>query len=271
MKFLKKKEGKAIAVIAILALLVTIITHVSGNNPISNVVRSVFTPFQTGFSYLANQAEDAISFIYEMKGYKEENERLVAQNTELKKKARDVEVYHSEIEELRSVLELKNSLEDYNTTAASVIGYSTNNYYDKIQINRGRRHGIEEFDTVIAPSGLVGTVTEVGLNHSIVSTILADKNTIGIKISRTGDIGVVEGDEELCINAQCKLTFIDKGVNIIEGDVLETSGSGDMYPAGLNLGIIRDIKMDSLGMLNYATVDTAVDFGKLHEVVVIKR
>lgn len=65
------------------------------------------------------------------------------------------------------------------------------------------------------------------------------------------------------------MTFIDKGANIIVGDLLETSGSGGIYPAGILVGAIREINSDNTGMLNYATVEPLVNFSRLYEVLVI--
>ncbi len=271
MKFFKTKAGKVISAVVVFALVMSIITRIGGENPLSNIIRTVFAPFQSGVSYIADSVGDTIEFVYEMKGYKQENERLVEENIELKKKTRDDEEYHREIEELRKLLDLKNSISDYKTTAARIIGYGTNNYYDKLELNKGTLSGIKNGDAVITPQGLVGLISETGLNHAIVTTIIADKNATGVKISRTGDIGVVEGDSELSADTNCKLTFVDKNVNIITGDILETSGSGGIYPEGIALGIIRDINMDNSGMLNFATVEPSVDFANMHEVLIIHK
>lgn len=269
MKRFNKKGTKIIVIVAICVVIITFITRLLGVNPVSGIVRNVMTPFQTGFMYIGSKLTGTIDFIYEMKGYKTENERLIAENTELKKNQKDTEHYRLEIDELRSLLNLKNSISEHNSVAASVIGYSSSTYFDKIEINRGTMSGISEGDVVINSEGLIGRVTEAGLNHAIVSTILSESNSIGVVMSRTGDIGIVEGDSELCKQSQCKLTFVSKDANIVEGDILETSGSGSVYPGGINLGIIRKVNMDNLGMLSFAVVDTAVDFNNLHEVLVI--
>lgn len=269
MKRLNKKGTKIIVLAVIAVVIITFITRLAGANPVTSIVRNVMTPLQSGFVYIGDKLTGTIDFIYEMKGYKTENERLIAENTELRKNQKDTEHYRLEIDELRALLNLKNSIFEYNSVAASVIGYSSSTYFDKIEINRGSMSGISEGDVVINGEGLIGRVSEVGLNHAIVATILSQSNSIGVKISRTGDIGIVEGDGELCKQSQCKLTFVSKDANIIEGDVLETSGSGSVYPAGINLGIIRKVNMDNLGMLSFAVVDTAVDFDNLHEVLVI--
>lgn len=265
----KRQKSKVIIATLVVVLLITAMSRLVGTNLVVSFVRMIAVPIQTGFAYVSDGLSSTVDFIYEMKGYKEENERLVAENIKLKKGVKDTESYRQEIEELKGVLDLRSSISEYTSVAASVIGYSANTYFDKIEINRGFSSGISEGDVVINNEGLVGRVVEVGANHAIVSTIVSDDNSIGVTISRTGDIGVVEGDKQLCQKSQCKLTFVDKDVKIMEGDLLETSGSGSLYPGGISLGTISQINMDNLGMLNYAVIDTAVDFRNLHHVLVI--
>ena len=252
--FFKRKGVIAAAIITAVVLLCAAIAHFGGTNPVSNVLRTVFSPFQNGFSYIVNKVTDTTDFIREMNGYKEENARLVGEINELKKQNRDVANYREENERLKETLELQNSLENYSTVAASVIAYSSNNWYDTIQISKG---------------SLAGVAVGTGPTWSIVSTILNPDNAMGVKVSRTSDVAVVEGDSELYSQNYCKMTFIDKGSNLIIGDILETSGSGGIYPAGLSVGVIREINSDAMGNLNYATVEPLVDFNKLYEVLVI--
>ena len=237
--FFKRKGVIAAAIITVVVLVCAAIAHFGGTNPVSKVLRTVFSPFQNGFSYIVNKVTDTTDFIREMNGYKKET------------------------------LELQNSLENYSTVAASVIAYSSNNWYDTIQISKGSLAGVAVGNAVITPDGVVGKVVETGPTWSIVSTILNPDNAMGVKVSRTSDGAVVEGDSELYSQNYCKMTFIDKGSNLIIGDILETSGSGGIYPAGLSVGVIREINSDAMGNLNYATVEPLVDFNKLYEVLVI--
>ena len=267
--FFKRKGVIAAAIITAVVLVCAAIAHFGGANPVSKVLRTVFSPFQNGFSYIVNKVTDTTDFIREMNGYKEENARLVGEINELKKQNKDVANYREENERLKETLELQNSLENYSTVAASVIAYSSNNWYDTIQISKGSLAGVAVGNAVITPDGVVGKVVETGPTWSIVSTILNPDNAMGVKVSRTSDVAVVEGDSELYSQNYCKMTFIDKGSNLTIGDILETSGSGGIYPAGLSVGVIREINSDAMGNLNYATVEPLVDFNKLYEVLVI--
>lgn len=264
------KKGKFIAaVVTAGVLLCIVISHFIGSNPVSNAIRTVAAPIENGFAFISNKICSTVDFIWEMSSYKEENEKLIRQINELSRETRDAAQLREENERLQALLDLQNNTEGYSTVAASVIAYSANNWYDTIEINKGLIHGLDVGNAVITPDGVVGRITDVGLNWATVSTVLNPDNAMGVKIGRTGDAAVVEGDEEIYSQGLCKMTFIDKGASIIVGDLLETSGSGGIYPAGLLVGAIREINSDNTGMLNYATVEPSVDFSRLYEVLVI--
>ena len=269
MSFFNKKTG--IAVIAVLAIAAgsAVITHFTGSNPIVNTVRTVCAPFINGAAEAAHFFEDQITFVFEAQSYKEENERLETEVAELKKKNKETAAYQEEVDRLNGLLNLQNSTADYSTVAAKVTGYSQNGLYDKIKLNKGTADGINAGNTVISTDGVVGIISETGVNWSVVDTIIAPKNATGIIFSRTGSIGVIEGDGEFCADRLCKLTFVDNNANIIIGDILETAGTSGIYPPGLSVGTIRDISADNMGKVNYATVEPKVDFSKLYEVLVI--
>lgn len=267
--FFRKRGVQVAAIVTAAVLICAAIAHFGGANPVSKVLRTVFSPFQNGVAYITNKVKDTTDFIREMKSYKDENERLISEINELKRHNKDVTNYREENERLKETLDLSQSMDGYSTVAASVIAYSSNNWYDTIQISKGSLAGVAVGNAVITPDGVVGKVVETGPTWSVVSTILNPENAMGVRISRTSDVAVVEGDDELYSQSYCKMTFIDKGSNLIVGDLLETSGSGGVYPAGLLVGAIREINSDAMGNLNYATVEPLVDFDKLYEVLVI--
>lgn len=270
MKLFDKKWRVTLIAIAVIAAAGFVIEHFAGINPISAAVNSVLSPIKNGFSYIAQSVENGIDFIWEMRAYKEDNAKLAAANAELKRRNRDIVSYREENARLEALLELRDSMENYDTVAARVISYSGSNWCEEIELSKGALSGISEGDTVITPEGVVGRITEAGPGYSIVTTILDDSSAVGIKVTRTGGTGLVEGDSELAENNQCKLSFIDRNTTIIIGDPIETSGSGGIYPPGLVVGSVISVSADSSGALNYAVVEPAVDIDKIGEVLVIK-
>lgn len=271
MNSFSNKWRTAIIIIAAISAGSFILEHFIGFNPAAVAVNTIASPIKSGFSYIAHSFEEARDFIWDMRAYKEDNKRLESEIIELKRNSRDAGEYKEENERLKELLALKESMADYSTVAASVISRSQNKWNNEIEINKGTIHGVDKGDAVITPDGVVGRVTQAGPNYAIVTTVMDSSSVIGIKVSRTGGTGLVEGDDELANNMQCKLSFVDKNTPVIVGDIIETSGSGGIYPAGLVIGTVITVSAQRTGTLNYALIEPAVDFELLREVLVIKR
>ena len=269
MKLFSKKWRFILIVAVVVATSGFVLEHFISFNPISVVVNTIASPIKTGFSYIAHSITDCRDFIWDMRAYKEENERLVAENTALKMQNRDVASYMEENERLLALLGLQESITDYTTVAAKVISYSGNNWYEQIEINKGAINGRNPGNAVITPERIVGKVVETGPNYSIVTTILDPDSDIGIRVARTGGSGIVEGDSELVKDGNCKLSFLDRDTPLIVGDIVRTSGTGGVYPPGLPVGSVMNVSADSMGNLKYALISPSVDFDKLNEVLVI--
>jgi rod shape-determining protein MreC len=269
MNFFSKKWRVILIIAAAVAASSFVIEHFAGFNPIGAAVNTVVSPIKTGFSLVAGKITDFRDFIWDMRAYREDNERLEAENEELKKQNRDIASYRDENERLQELLDLKTSITDYVTVTARVISFSGNNWCETIEINKGSMSDLAVGNAVLTPDGVVGRVTEVGPNYAVVKTILDDSSAVGIRVARTGGSGLVEGDEELAAKEECKLSFLDRDTPLIVGDIVETSGTGGVFPAGFNVGTVMSISADSAGTLNYAVVTPSVDFDSLKEVLVI--
>ncbi len=267
--FLKKKPVKLAALITAAVLAITVISHFLGFNPVTGLAKTVLTPFRTGISFIADRTYGIVEFLWEQKSYRDNNEKLSEEISELRAQNRDIAQYREENERLKELLDLKENMRDYSTVAARVIGYGEDNRYDKIEISKGTLGGVYEGNTVITTDGAVGIVTEAGADWAVVTTILAKGSAMGVKVTRTGEPAVLEGNAESLEEGICLMTFINSSANIIAGDLLETSGSTGIYPPGLRVGTIKEINADSTGQINSAKVLPSVDFKRLKEVLVI--
>jgi len=63
--------------------------------------------------------------------------------------------------------------------------------------------------------------------------------------------------------------YIPDDDGIIQGDSVETSGLGGIYPKGIHVGSIKRVVNTQNATDRYAIVETAVDFTKLNTVLVI--
>ena len=116
---------------------------------------------------------------------------------------------------------------------------------------------------------LVGVVAEVGYNWATVATVIDTSIEIGGLVSRTDSAGIVEGDFALMGEGKVRLSYLPQSTELIAGDEVLTSGKGGVYPAGLVVGHVADIRMDESGLTRYAEVVPEADLPQLIQVFVI--
>ena len=259
-----KKKGIAGVVITIIIIVLLVVFTNSNANQVSYIEKicNVFVmPIQNGFTYLKNKMSGNDSFFADMDTLKSENEDLKKKNSELEQSLRELEIIKAENDTLKEYVNLKDKYTDYTTVPADVINSST------IIINVGSDDGIKEEMTVIADSGLVGHIISVTNNTAKVQTIVDTASAVTSKISTTEDTIVVQGTLE--DKSTLRANFIPTDAVVLQGDTVETSGIGGIYPKGIHIGTITEVVNTNNITDRYAIVQTAVDFNKLNTVLVI--
>ena len=211
-------------------------------------------------------------FLFEMQDYKKVNDDLTKRIADLEQNYRSTEEIAAENVQLKALLDLQEeAYDDYQSTGAKIIGWSSDNWYNTYTINKGSLSGIKAQDMVVTELGLVGQVQEVGLNWARVTTLVDTASTVGVCVVRTGDVAMLDGDTELGKDGMCKLNFVNKQAEIVVGDMLETSGLGEVFASGIAVGRVAELHADSTGVNQYAVVEPAVDFAKTRYVLVLKK
>lgn len=266
----KKKTGiiGVVITIIILILLVAVTnTDIAKMSYIENIVSTLVMPIQNGLTYLKGKLTGNDNFFQDVNKLKEENEQLKKKNSELEQSLREYEIIKSENDTLKEYMNLKDKYKNYTTMPAYVINKDISNYSNTVVINVGEKDGIKEDMTVIADEGLVGHVVSVTDHTAKVQTIIDTATAVTSTISTTKDTIVVQGTLEN--NGVLKATFIPTDATVLQGDSVETSGLGGIYPKGIHIGIIKEVYNTKNPTDRYATVETAVDFSKLATVLVI--
>lgn len=269
MPFLRNKIVKIITIVVVACAVISGMAYF-GNNPVQRALYTVISPVFNGIYGLVTPVRQFAQNIKDADNYEKEIKSLKEQVNALSIENKTREDYINENKRLKELLDLKdNTMAAYNTVTARVVSYEPNSWYDTVMLGKGKKDGIDVNDIVITSLGVVGRVTDCGSNWSKVSTIINSANSVGVKLSRTGDVGVLSGDAGLAQDKNAKLEYLSNDKNLIKGDILVTSGLGGVYPADLTIGKIINIKSDSAGNLDYGVVEPSVDFSSLYEVLVI--
>lgn len=268
------KNNKKSTIIGIMITVLILIFLVGVSNIKIDKISQVGNPFtkfvnsiQNSMVYLKNKLAGNDSFFINVEEMKKENEKLKKENSELEQSLRELEIVKAENATLKEYVNLTDKYNEYNTKPAYVIQSDISNYSKIIMINVGKNDGIDVNMTVISDKGLVGHVISVTDNTAKVETIIDTSSTVSCTISTTRDSIVARG--VIDSNKNLKATFIPTEANVLEGDNVETSGIGGIYPKGIHIGTIKQVVNTKNITNRYAIIETAVDFSKLETVLVI--
>lgn len=259
-------------VLAILCIIMMVLSYTADvfSGPLKVVSGYTVVPFQKGIesagSWLFNRSED----IKKLKELTIENEALQSQVDELTIKNNKLMQDKYELSELRQLFKLDEEYEAYNTVGARVIGKDTGNWFNTFLIDKGENDGIAVDMNVLAGSGLVGIITEVGPNWATVKSIIDDDSNVSGMIQSTSDILIVEGSLELMDEGILKFSQLEDTEDVVRvGDQIVTSYISSKYLPGISVGYITEVALDSNNLTKSGYLTPVVDFKHLSTVLVI--
>ena len=235
----------------------------------SQAVSLVLSPFQQATAWVANEIHYATSAVWEVATLYEQNKMLRNEVEQLRGINLQANEALAENERLRKMIGYQQAARQFDFVAARVIGRESDTWSRMIVIDRGTMNGIANDMPVVTPQGLVGRVVEAGLNSSKVQLILDPRSSVGTIVQRAESrvTGIVQGDMDNPTMPQ--MVNIPKNADVVEGDVIVTSGFGGVYPKGIIVGLVSSLKNDDGGLLKIGVLEAAVDFQKLEDVMVI--
>lgn len=235
----------------------------------SQTVSLVLSPFQQAVSWVGGQLAYVTGNVWDIATVHEQNKMLRNEVEQLRVQNLQASEAMAENERLRTLLGYRQMATQFDMVAARVIGRESATWSRMIVINRGRQDGVDVDMAVVTQSGLVGHVVEAGWNSSKVQLILDPRSSVGTLVQRAESrvAGIVQGDLDNPTMPQ--MVNIPKNADVVEGDVIVTSGFGGLYPKGLVVGLISSLQNDEGGLLKIGIMEPAVDFQKLEDVMVI--
>ena len=266
----QKHKSGILGIIITIIVLILIVVFTNGESNSSffqNGISKLVMPIQNGLTYLKNKISGNDTFFTDINNLETENEELKNRNSELEQSLRELENIKTQNETLKEYLDLAEKYGEYKTIPGYVINKDISNYSKTIVINIGKDDGVEENMTVIGDQGLVGHVISVTDTTAKVQTIIDTASSVSCSMSTTKEAIVCKGT--LDDKSLLKAMYIPTDSNIIQGDSIETSGLGGIYPKGIHIGTVKKVTNTQNLTDRYALIETAVDFDKLDTVLVI--
>lgn len=251
------------------ACIILSLTVENFSKPFKAAAGIIIVPAQEGINNIGLWISDQIDKSNDIEALNEENAQLKEQISELTAENNTLKQYESTIEELETLLELKDTYTDYETIAAQIVSKNSDKWFSTFTINKGSSDGIEVDMNIVAEGGLVGIVTDVGLNYATCRSIIDDDNNVSAMLQGTLDICVVTGSLTLMEDNIVAFSDLSYGSEISVGSAVVTSTVSSKYLPNLLIGYVSSYEADGNDLTISGYITPAVDFEKLTYVLVI--
>lgn len=234
-------------------------------NPVEQLIIEIAAPFQKLIRQTINATRDFWTNYFYLVDVRRENERLKQEMDSLRRENSQYKELLTAHERLRSLLQFREVV-DKPVVAAQVIGMDPTGWFKSVIIDKGKNAGLKWDMPVVNASGVVGRIVSVSNNYAKVLLIIDQNSALDCLTQRSRDRGMVKGTS----GQLCKMDYVAKSSNVSVGDLVITSGIGGVFPKGLPVGKISNVKEGEGKLFQEIEVIPSVDFSKLEEVLVIQ-
>lgn len=133
--------------------------------------------------------------------------------------------------------------QQYEYSEAKIINNNFTKRNNYLTINKGSEQRIEKDFGIINSTGIIGVVSNVSSNFSTVLSILNENSKINIRLKNSNHFGTLVWNGKNYTILQ--ITDIPRQAIIKIGDSIITGGKSAIFPEGINVGVIKDFKLDN--------------------------
>ncbi|EKQ55094.1 MULTISPECIES: rod shape-determining protein MreC [unclassified Clostridium] len=270
MKLLRNKLAVTIIVLSVSFLGLIVYTVKKENRSIiESGAGSTLNPVQSFLYQGTNKVKETLDFFLNFSEVKAQNKELIEKNQELENELSTYSNLKDENDRLRQVLNFEEQRNNYNYIACDIIGYSGGNFLDGYIVNKGKNANVQKGMVVIGAQGLVGQVTSVGENWSIIQSLVNENIAVSVMVESTRETGYLKGFRDSQNMNLTKVYDLPMESQVKAGDVIVTSGVGMLYPKEIRIGEVTSVEEDKVKVMKSAVVKPYVDFNKLEELFIV--
>jgi len=209
--------------------------------------------------------QKGISWFHQLGELLAQNRRLRRLNTELALENQLLREAQLENIRLRQLLSFREREQLSAILLAEVIAREPDRQMNSILIGAGRDRDLRRNMPVVTSRGLVGKVVEVFPRTSLVQLLMDRNCPVSAMIQRTRISGLLSYRGGTTFH----LENVPWRMDVREGDQVISSGLGGLFPKGLSLGQVIEVRSLERSLFKDITVEPSVDFNSLEEVFVI--
>ncbi|MFO1373191.1 MAG: rod shape-determining protein MreC [Agitococcus sp.] len=166
---------------------------------------------------------------------------------------------------LRALINMQARL-DENLVNAEVISSAVQLEQQVLMINKGLREGLQVGYPVLDAQGIMGRIVESSSRLAKVMLLTDSRHAIPVRVKRTQEHAILKGTGD---HSRLRLEYAPDSMDVKQGDVLESSGMGQYYPAGYPVAVVTDVQ--KIGGTHFAnvTAQALADINHSKQVIVL--
>ena len=264
-------KGTTIAVIGIFALLVILVflSPQSRKQQMQSALFQLISPILRTGASVGHEIGGVSGGLKRLDELQTENDHLKSENEKLRAENSLLANLETEVNRLNRALGFREQ-SPFKLLPARVITRESATWWNTCTIGIGSRDGIAPDMAVVTESGLVGKITTVGKDVSIVLLVSDESLRVSVSIEGTQEQGIISGTRASSTYApDLRIRFLNKAAKLEPGMKVLTAGTGGVFPSGLVVGTVKDFSANELEGI--AKVTPAVDLADIQNVFVILR
>ena len=231
-------------------------------------VQAIVSPVQRATSWVSGTVGGFFRQLGNFGSTTAENERLSRQLSATELELRNAHNAVAENERLRELLNLKEKT-GYDQVAARVIARDGSVWFNTVTISRGSSSGIALNMPVVTSGGIVGRVIAVSPWTAQVMLITDEKAAAGAIIGKLGESGALGSVRGLGNSGLVEMRYVSGLQKVSPGDYILTTGQDGIYPPGLNVGEVVEVKQGTATQTHQIYIKPTARLDQLAEVAVL--
>ena len=228
------------------------------------------SPLQNASSKASGATSGFFQQIWNFRSTAQENEQLKERLAQVETELHTARQAEAENDRLKALLNL-NEQTNIKSVPARVIARDPSVWFNTITINRGSSSGVEMNMPVVTPGGIVGRIITVGPWSSQVMLITDEKAGAGAvvgQLGQSGALGSVRGRADLGVGL-IEMRYVSGLEKVEVNDYVMTTGQDGIYPPGLNVGRVVDVKNGTATQAHQILIQPGAQLDHLEEVAVL--
>ena len=260
--------------VGIAVFLAAIMAYAGANGRLTAAPQEILSVAVAPFQRAAAAVSNGVSSLWEkytnIDAILEENEKLTAENAELRGQMVDYDKLKAENEAYKALTNIQEQHPEMSYVSSFVIGRDPLDSFYGFTLDQGSLDGVEANDAITSDEGyLLGVVTEVDLTSCKVMTILHPSfNAAGV-VSRTRDNGIITGSADYAAEGLCILSNLSRSTLTKANDQVITTGVGGVFPPDVLVGVVQELVPEASGKSTIAVLKPGADPRTVKHVFII--